>query len=62
MPNCLRTCAFMVDKSNYIQKFKELHKGKTGQELSDSEALRFFEELIALVAAIYAPIPKPIHE
>lgn len=44
-------------KAKYAQKFKEIHKQQTGQDLSDTEALGYFEDLISLVKAVYRPIP-----
>ena len=44
-------------KAKYVQRFKEIHKQQTGQDLSDEEALGYFEDLIALVKAVYRPIP-----
>jgi hypothetical protein len=48
----------MVEKEKYIQKFKELHKLKTGNDLTDQEALSHFENLIALTQATYQLIPN----
>ena len=48
----------MPDKEQYIQKFKALYKLKTGKKLSDSEAARFFEDLVTLVGVTYKTIPK----
>ncbi len=42
----------MVDKTKYIQKFKDLYEAKTGIEISDSEALMGFEQLVCLVEAV----------
>lgn len=48
----------MVDKTKYIQRFKEIYKSKTGQDLDDALALEYFENLIALVSNIYVPLPR----
>ncbi len=47
-----------LDKSKYLQRFKELYKKKTTKDISDAEALEHFEKLICLVKAIYKPLPK----
>jgi len=44
-------------KQQYILRFKALHRLKTGLELSDAEALVHFEKLIALIRAVYRPVP-----
>jgi len=43
----------MTDKIPYLERFKELHRQKTGEELSDAEVLDYFEQLVALVEAVY---------
>jgi hypothetical protein len=48
----------VLDKTKYIKKYKELHKQKTGREISDQEALNMFEQLTNLVVVIYKPINK----
>jgi hypothetical protein len=48
----------VLDKTKYIKKYKELHKQKTGHEISDQEALNMFEQLTNLVVVIYKPINK----
>lgn len=48
-----------TNKETYLLKFKELHKAKTGKELSDDEALDLFEKLVVLVEATYKPISIP---
>ena len=50
----------MVNKEKYIEKFKILHKEKTGQEISDLEASMHFENLITLVRAVYGSNPRYI--
>ena len=48
----------MVDKQPYIQRFKEIHKAKTGIDLTNEDASDLFEKLVALVDAIYKPISQ----
>lgn len=48
----------MVDKEKYVRRFADLYKEKTGQDLSDAEALDLFEKLVTLVNAIYTPLPR----
>jgi hypothetical protein len=48
----------MANKERYIEKFKKLYEVKTGNILSDDDALSHFENLVALVGAIYQPISK----
>lgn len=48
----------MVDKTVYVQRLKVLFQQKTGILISDAEALVLFERLVALVEAVYSPIPK----
>lgn len=48
----------MVNKKPYLQRLKELHRRKTGEVLSDEDALVRFETLIALVSAIYHPVSR----
>jgi hypothetical protein len=57
----LRRGFVMVDKTKYLKKLKELHKQKTGVDLSDSEVLELFEKMVALVEATYKTIPKTIY-
>lgn len=47
----------MVEKEKYIERVKKLHFLKKGVQLSDSEASDCFEKLVALVSAVYQPIP-----
>jgi hypothetical protein len=42
----------------YVKQFKELHKQKTGRDLSDQEALENFQKLAEMVRHIYKQIPK----
>ena len=42
----------------YLERFKAIHKKKTGKDISDQDALASFTKLITLVKAIYRPIPK----
>lgn len=42
----------------YIQKLKNIYLEKTGQKISDQLALELFNQLIALVEAIYKPIEE----
>jgi hypothetical protein len=39
-------------------KYKAIYKQKTGNDLSDDEALDQALKLVALVGAIYDPLPK----
>ncbi len=48
----------MTDKQKYLERFKSLYKVKTGKDLSDSDAMNYFEQLVALVTIIHKPIPK----
>ena len=43
----------MVDKSKYIHTLIQLHEEKTGEVLTEENALEYFEELITLVEAVY---------
>lgn len=45
-------------EEKYSQKLKELHKKKTGEDISDAQALEFFMSLIELVRHVYKPIPR----
>jgi len=47
----------MIDKTNYLNKFKELYKAKNGIEISDSEALAGFDRLVCLVEAVTGDVP-----
>ena len=40
------------------KEYKEIHRKKTGKDLSDQEALEQATKLITLVKAVYRPIPK----
>lgn len=51
----------MIDKDKYIQKYKEIHYKKTGQNLSDIEASAQFEKLILLVSTVYQPIINNVY-
>ena len=42
-------------KNEFIQRFKELYKNKTGQKIDDSEASQHLEKLVNLIRAIYKP-------
>ena len=44
-------------KKQYVERFQKLHGTKTGQEITDREALAHFESLIELVRAVYQEIP-----
>jgi hypothetical protein len=48
----------MVDKIEYIRRFKEIYKIKTGKEVTDQEAFDLFEKLTTLVSVVYQSIPK----
>lgn len=41
-----------------LQKYKQLYKEKTGEDLADQEALEQAIALVTLVDAVYRPIPK----
>jgi hypothetical protein len=47
----------MVDKTKYVNRFKDLYRQKNDVELSDSLALEYFEKLVTLVDAVYKTIP-----
>lgn len=58
-PVCPLTCiSTMVNKAKYILRYKQIHKEKTGIELTDQEAFDLLENLSTLVKAVYQPIPK----
>jgi len=42
-----------------LDEYKRIYKEKTGEDLSDQEALEQATKLITLVKAVYRPIPKP---
>ena len=46
-----------VDGNRLLREFKEMHRIKTGDVLSDAEAHTQFHRLINLVEAVYKPIP-----
>lgn|GEM_PF-2159032 len=48
----------MNARAEYIKQFKELYRQKTGTVICDTEAVEYFEKLVALVGTIYRPIPK----
>ena len=48
----------MIDKSKYVQRFKEIYQKKTGEVISDEESLHYFQQLITLVDATHGVIPK----
>jgi translation initiation factor RLI1 len=52
----------MVEKNQYIQQIKDLHKRKTGNILSDTEAMNVFQNLITLLENVYGPITKEVFE
>jgi hypothetical protein len=45
-----------VARKEYVKRLKEIYKRQNGEELSDEQALQIFEQLIALVKAVYQPI------
>ena len=45
-----------ADDNRFLQEFKELHRIKTGEVLSDAQAHTRFHRLINLVEAVYKPI------
>lgn len=45
-----------MSKEEYIKRFKYLYRSKNGIDLTDQEALEYFEKLISLVNAIYQPL------
>jgi competence transcription factor ComK len=48
----------MVNKAEYIRRYKKIHREKTGVDLSNQEAIDLFEKLTTLVSVIYRSIPK----
>lgn len=52
---CIST---MVNKAEYIRRYKKIHREKTGVDLSNQEAIDLFEKLTTLVSVIYRSIPK----
>ena len=42
----------MVDKNEYINKFREMYNRKTGEDLPESLALEYFEKLVVLVETL----------
>ena len=47
----------MEAREKYLERYKALHKQKTGEELSNQAALEHFNKLITLVRKTYRPIP-----
>jgi hypothetical protein len=43
----------MVDKRKYLFQLMELYEQKTGEVLTEEDALEHFEQLVALVATLY---------
>lgn len=52
----------MVDKQEYIEKYKQLQLSKTGRFITDEEALAHFTNLVTLVSAVYRPIDLGVFE
>lgn len=48
----------MVDKTPFIEKYKELCKELYDIELTDEYAIECFEQLIALLSAVYPPLAE----
>lgn len=48
----------MVDKTQYILRLKDIYRQKTGSELSDAEALEYWEKLVLLVRIVYQPMAR----
>lgn len=48
----------MVDKTAYIQKFKQVFEENHNVTISDELAVESFEQLIALFNVIYRPLNK----
>lgn len=48
----------MVDKTPFIEKYKELCKELYGIELTDEYAIECFEQLIAFLSVVYPTIMK----
>ena len=46
----------MVEKLQYLTKFKEIYERKYGVIISDDVALEYFENLVCLVGAITSHI------
>ena len=44
-------------RERYLNRYKELHKQKYGEELDNQAALEHFNKLITLVRKTYRPIP-----
>ena len=47
----------VIDKAQYIERFKTLHKEKQGKDIDDATALECFEKLVELVRNVYRPMP-----
>ena len=58
--NVQQTAAHSHDalEEKYLQKFKALYQETHHQELSDTEALGYFRDLVTLVRAVYRPRPR----
>ena len=41
-----------------LEKIKAIYKKKSGNDLSDEDALEMATQLFTLVKAVYSPIPK----
>jgi len=42
----------MENKQRYIEEFKQIYFRKTGEKLSETLALEYFEKLVALVETL----------
>jgi hypothetical protein len=51
-----------LSKTKYLKRFKILFEQKNQREISDAEALEYFEKLVSLVGAVFRPIPKNYQE
>ena len=45
------------NKAKSVERFKALYRQKNNADLSDEDALEYFEQLLVLVAAITSHIP-----
>ena len=46
----------MIDKTSYVERFKKLYEEKNNENISEDEALEYFEKLVVLVNVVHKKI------
>ena len=48
----------MIDKTPYVQRFKEIYEKEYRVKITEEQAWEYFEKLLTLFSVVYRPLPE----